>query len=153
VQQLLKQLTGRERREIVCVKYIHQGRLRAAQTSVSLDVEARPGVLPAACRHPACSLMLAGMRLQQQASQQRRFSGWVAREGGEGQVGVEEDKPVMSLSCGAEAGLSFPPRAQTYLCRALISARPLTGTRKEPPLLGALGASWDCRLHSSPALD
>lgn len=125
MQQLQKQLTGRERREIVCVKYI-QGWLKAAQTSVSLDVEARPGVLPAACRHPACSLMLVEMRLQQQTSRQRRFSGWIAWKGGKGRVGVEEDKPVMFLNCGAEGGLKFPPRAQTYLGRALISVQPLT---------------------------
>lgn len=35
------------------MKYIHQDWLRAAQTSVSLDVDARPGVLPAARHHPA----------------------------------------------------------------------------------------------------
>ena len=97
--------------------------------------------------------MLAGMRLQQQTSRQRRFSGRVAWQGGKGRVGVEEDKPVMFLNGGAEAGLRFPPRAQTYLGRALISAQPRTHAGKEPPLPGALGLSWDCRLHSSSALE
>lgn len=83
VQQLQKQLTGRERREIVCVKCIHQDWLRAAQTSASLEVEARPGVLPAACCHPAYSYA-RWICVQQQRSSQRRFSGWVAWQGGMG---------------------------------------------------------------------
>lgn len=106
MQQLQKQLTGRERREIVCVKYIHQDWLRAAQTSVSLEVEARPGILPAACCHPACSYA-SRIHLQQQTSSRRRFSGWVAWQGGKGLVGIEEDKPVMFLNCGTETASDF----------------------------------------------
>ena len=153
MQQLRKQLTGRERREIVCVKYIHQGWLRAAQTSVSLDVEARPGVLPAACHHPACSHASRDASAAANIQAEDGFSGRVAWQGGKGRVGVEEEKPVMFLNGSAEAGLRFPPRAQTYLGRALIGAQPRTHRGKEPPLPGALGPSWDCRLHSSSALE
>lgn len=106
MQQLQKQLTGRERREIVCVKCIHQDWLKAAQTSASLEVEARPGVLPAACCHPAYSYA-RWICVQQQRSSQRRFSGWVAWQGGMGWVGIEEDKPVMFLNCGTEAASDF----------------------------------------------
>lgn len=38
-------------------------------------------------------------------------------------MGVEEDKPVVFPSRGAEAGPRFPPRTQTRLGRALIRAR------------------------------
>lgn len=152
MQQLRKQLPGRERCEIACVKYTHQSWLKAAQTSCFLACRSKAQV-PAACHHPACILLLAGMHLQQHTSRQRRFSGWAAWQGAKGRAGVEEDKPVMLLSCGTEAGLRFPPRAQIYLGRVLISAQPHIHSGKGPLLLGALGPSWQCRQHSSSALD